>query len=62
MQGKTRSYKPKLHLELGPATRRKRLAKINEVVEEVEVRIEICLNVEPVVSPLVEHLEVETQL
>ena len=37
MQGKTRTHKPGLELGLGKVTRMKKLAKISEVVEEVEV-------------------------
>ena len=62
MQGKTRSQKPSLILGLDKVTRRRRLSRISEVVEEVEVRLESCLNVEPSVSPLLETLEVEAQL
>jgi len=38
------------------------LVKTNEVVEEVEVRLESCLNVEPIVSPLLGTLELDIQL
>jgi hypothetical protein len=62
MQRKTQSHKPGLDLRLGKITRRKRLTKISEVVEEVVIRIENFLNVEPTISPLLEHLEIETQL
>ena len=51
-----------MKLELGKSTHRKRLSKISEVVEEVDVRLESCLNVEPNVSSLSETLEVEAQL
>ena len=62
MQGKTRSQKPSLTLGINKVTRRKSLLRINEVVEEVEVRLESCLNVEPNVSPLLYTLEVEAKL
>ena len=62
MQGKTRSQKPRLILRLDKVTRRRRLSRISEVVEEVDVRLESCLNVEPSISPLLETLEVEAQL
>jgi hypothetical protein len=52
MQGKTRVYKPELELGIEKVTRWKKLAKINGIVEKVEVRLECCLNVEPIVSPL----------
>ena len=57
MQGKTRYHKPELELGLGKTTRR-----ISEVVEEVEVRIESCLNAELIVSPMLGNLKVDTQL
>jgi hypothetical protein len=57
MQGKTRAHKPKLELGLDTVTRRKKLVKTTEVVEHVEVRLENCLNVEPIVNPLLETLE-----
>ena len=47
MQGKTRSQKPSLILRLDKVTPSKRLSRIIEVVEEVDIRIESCLNVEP---------------
>ena len=62
MQGKTRSQKPSLTFGLDKVTRRKRLSRISEVVEEVDVRLESYLNVEPIVSPLLETLRVEAQL
>jgi hypothetical protein len=43
-------------------TRRKRSSRIIELVEEVEVRLESCLNVEPSVSPLLGILEKEARL
>ena len=61
MQGKTWAHKPYLELRLGKFKLRNKLAKIDEVVEEVGVRIESCLNVESIVSPFVENLEVDTQ-
>ena len=57
MQGKTRSQKPNLILGLDKSTRRRRLFRISEVVKEVDVRLEVCLNVESSVSPLLETLE-----
>jgi len=51
MQGKTQSYKPKLDLGLGIVTCRKILVKTSEVVEDVDIILENCLNVEPIVSP-----------
>ena len=62
MQGKTRAHKPKLELGTGKVTRRKKLTPITEVVEEIEVRIESCWNVEPTASSLLEYLEVDTQI
>ena len=62
MQGKTRSQKPSLILGLDKVTRRRILSRINEVVEEVDVRLESYLNVEPSVNSLSETLEVEVQL
>ena len=59
MQGKIQSQKPSLILQLNRATRMKKLSRISEVVEEVGVRLESCLNVEPSVSSLSETLEVE---
>ena len=59
MQGKTQSQKPKLELRLDKVTRRKRLYRISEVVENVEVRLGSCLNVETSVSPLLGTLRVE---
>ena len=62
MQGKTQSQKPSLELGLDKVTRKRRLSRISEVVEEVEVRLESFLNVELNVSPLLETLKVEAQL
>ena len=62
MQGKTRSQKPSLIVGLEKSSRRRRLSRISEVVEEVDVRLESCLNVESSVSPLLETLELEAQL
>ena len=61
MQGNTRSQKPSLILGLEKSTRRRKLSSISEVVEEVDVRLESCLNVEPIISPLLDTLEVEAQ-
>ena len=49
-------------LGLDKSTRRIKLYRISEVVEEVDVRLDCCLNVEPSVSPLLDTLEVEAQL
>ena len=57
MQNKTRSQKPSLILGLDNYTRRKRLSRISEVVEEIDVRSKHCLNVKPSVSPLLDTLE-----
>jgi hypothetical protein len=62
MQGKTRAGKPKLELGLDTITRRKKLIKTNEVVEDVKVRLDNCLNVEPIVNLFLGILEVEAQL
>ena len=62
MQGKTRAHKPNLKLGLDKVTRRKKLGKISEIVEDVEVRLESCLNVEPSVSSLLGTLEEDTQI
>jgi hypothetical protein len=43
-------------------TRRKKLVKTSEVVEDIEIRLENCLNVDPTVSPFLGTLEVEAQL
>ena len=45
----------------GSVTER-RLSRVNKFVEEVNVSIESCLNVEPIVNPLVEELGVHTQI
>ena len=62
MQGKTRAHKPNLELILDTVTCRRKLVKINEVVKNVEVRLESCLNVKPIVSQLLRILEVNAQL
>ena len=62
MQDKTRSQKPSLIVGLDKSTCRRRLSRISEVVKEVDVRLESCLNVESIVSPLLETLELEAQL
>ena len=62
IQGKIRSQKPSLTLGLDKFTRRRRLFRISEVVEEVDVKLESCLNVESSVSPLLETIELEAQL
>ena len=61
MQDKTRSQKPSLELGLDKITCRSRLARINEIVEDIEVRLKSCLNVETSVSPLLGTLGVEAQ-
>ena len=62
MQGKTRSLKPSLVLGLDKVTRRKRLSMINEVVEEVDVKLESWMNVKPSVSLLLGELGLKAQL
>ena len=62
MQGETRSQKPRLILGLEKSTRRRRLSRISEVVEKIDVILENCLNVEPIISPLLDTLEAEAQL
>ena len=62
MQGNTRSQKPSLILGINKVTRRRKLSRISKVVEEVDIRLESCLNVKPSVSSLSETLEVEAQL
>jgi hypothetical protein len=62
MQGKTTSQKPKLALGLENSFNRRRLSRVGKEVEEVDVSIESCLNVEPVIIPLVEVVEVHTQI
>lgn len=41
---------------------RRRLSRVSKVVEEVDVSIESCLNVELVINPLMEELEVHNQI
>lgn len=62
MQGKTRSQKPKLALGLEKSVNRQRLSRVVKIVERVDVNIESCLNVEPLINPLVEVVEVHTQI
>ena len=57
MQGKTRSQKQSLAVGLDKVTRRKELAKVSKVIEEIDVRIKIWVNVEPSVSPLLGEKE-----
>ena len=57
MQGKTRSHKPTLTLRLDKVIRRRKLAKINEVLEEIDIKLESCLNVKSSVSPLLGILD-----
>jgi hypothetical protein len=61
MQGKTRSQKPSLVLGLEKSTRKRRSSRISEVVGEINVRLESCLNIQPIFSLLVEPLGVDTQ-
>ena len=61
MQGKTRSQKPSLELGIDKITCRRILTRISKVLEDAEVRLESCLNVEPSVSPLLGTLTVDTQ-
>jgi hypothetical protein len=51
-----------LILGLDKVTRRRRLSRIGEVVEGVDVRLESCLNVEPSFNHLLETLKVEVLL
>ena len=51
-----------MELALNIVTRMKKLVKTSEVVEEVKVRLERCLNMEPIVSPMLGILEVDDQL
>jgi hypothetical protein len=46
MRDKTRAHKPNLELGLETITHRKNLININKVVEEVEIKLESCLNVD----------------
>ena len=62
MQDKTRAHKPNLELGLNKVTRKKKLGKFSEIVKDVEVRLESCLNVEPSVSSLLGTLEEDTQI
>ena len=48
-------------LGLNKVARRKRLTRDSEVVEEVGVRLEVWVNVEPSVSPLLGELRVKVQ-
>ena len=62
MQGKSRSQKPKLELGLEGVMTKKMLSRVSKVVEEVNININGCLNIQPVASPLVEELEVHPQI
>lgn len=62
MQGNTRSQKPKLVLELKKNVTKRRLSNIEEVIEGVDVSIVGSLNVEPLISPIIEVLPVRTQI
>ena len=62
MQGNTRSQKPKLALGLKRNVTKRRLSNIEKVVEGVDVSIKGSLNVEPLISPLVEVLPIPIQL
>ena len=59
MQCKIRFQKLNFEFKIDKVTRKRRLSRICEVVEEVEARLESCLNVEPSISPLLRILEVE---
>ena len=52
MQRKIRSQKSNLILGSDKSTRRRRLFRISEVVKEVDVRLESCLNVESIVRDI----------
>ena len=62
MQCKTRSQKPKLELELEININRRKFSRVSRVVDEVNVSIKSCLNVKPIINPLLEKLEVHTQI
>ena len=62
MQGKTRSQKPSLIIELEKSTRKRRSSRISEELKEVDIIVESCLNVEPSISALLDTLESEAQL
>ena len=62
MQCKTRSQKPKLELGLKISVNRRKFSRVSKVVDEVNVSIESCLNVERIINPLLEELEVHTQI
>ena len=62
MLGETRSQKPGLELGIEGSTRKKKVLKVSEVVEEVEVRVESWVNVKSSSRPLIEEVEVETRL
>ena len=61
IKGKTQSQKPSLIVGLEKSTRRRRLSRISEDVEEVDVRLESCLNVESSINPLLKTLGLEAQ-
>ena len=61
MLGETRSQKPGLELGIEGSTRKKKVLKVSEVVEEVEVRVESWVNVKSSSRLLIE-VEVETRL
>ena len=61
MQENTRSQKPKLALGLKKNVTKHKLSNIEEVVEGVDVSIEGSLNIESLISQLVEVLPIPTQ-
>ena len=61
MQGRTRSQKPTLIVGLEKSTRKRRTSKISDKLEQNDIRIESCLNIEPSISLLVEPLGKDTQ-
>ena len=62
MQGKTQSQKPSLALGLDKVARRKKLTRVSEIIEEVDVILESDVNVEFSVSLVLETLGVDPQL
>ena len=62
MQGKTRSQKPKLELGLEGGVTKRRLSRVSKIVEVVDVIIESCLNIEPVINSLLKELEMHNQI
>ena len=62
MQDKTQFQKPSLIVGLEKSIRWRRLSRISEVVEKIDVRLKSCLNIESSISPLLETLGLEAQL